>query len=125
MHETETETTMLLPWRITQLVHILVIAPFLIYVGLTRPQSSVYYLVLGLLGVLLLLNFTYKLMSAKSVRGWLVIHAYIFSALFLYMAWFGRESADISFSLLIAIGSAAAGYHAIRMLSAAMSSTPR
>lgn len=111
---------MLIPWWwVTQLLHILVIAPFLVYVGLARPGSPAVYWTLGLLGALLFFNFS-RLLWTDGVRGWLVIHAFLFPSLFLYVAWRGEEATDIAFSLLIAIGSAAAGYHVIRMISSAV-----
>lgn len=106
------------PWWVTQLVHILVVAPFLLFVGVRRPRSRVFYWILGLAGVLLLAYFTVIQLFAADVRGWLLVHAYLFSALLLYMAWEQDGAADFGFSLLVAIGAAAAGYHAIGMLTA-------
>jgi len=103
---------------IVHLVHIFVTGPFLIYVGSRKPASPVVYWALLSLGIAVALIFSYKAyMTAWGQRHvWFAIHAILFSSLLIYVGVKAQETPDVAYSLLLAIGVAAVGYHALRAL---------
>ncbi len=103
-----------------RLIHIFFSGPLLIWVGLAEPKFPwVYKLLLGL-GVLLLFAFGVKLALAKSLNVWYVIHATLFASLLIYVGYVGRNGGQalphIAFSLLLAVGVSALGFHLIRVI---------
>lgn len=49
-------------------------------------------------------------------KWWLVIHLAVFFPLLIWIGWKGRDAPKIVFSVLLAIGFAAIGYHLARLL---------
>jgi hypothetical protein len=101
------------------LAHILFSGPLLIYVGFMKPQYQWVYYMLLCLGVVLILYFLWEMiehlpLSQKHV--WLLIHAVIFGGLLVYVGLRGIHTPDVVYSILLAIGIAAVGYHTVRMV---------
>jgi hypothetical protein len=97
-------------------IHIFLVAPLLIFVGLMKPQYNwIYYLIIAL-GVGIFLNFGRKIASETWTQRtvWYMVHALLFGALLLYVGWHGKETPDVAFSLLLAVGLAAFTYHSLR-----------
>jgi hypothetical protein len=97
-------------------IHIFLVAPLFIYVGLMKPQYNwIYYLILAF-GVGIFLNFGRKIASQNWTQRtvWYLVHALLFGALLLYVGWRGKETPDVAFSLLLAVGLAALTYHCLR-----------
>jgi hypothetical protein len=97
-------------------IHIFLVGPLLIFVGLMKPQYSwIYYLLLAL-GVGIFLNFGLKIASQNWTQRtvWYMVHALLFGALLLYVGWYGKETPNVAFSLLLAVGLAAFTYHSLR-----------
>ena len=101
------------------LIHILFVAPLLIYIGLRKPQQNWVYFILFILGIGVLLNFLTKIVRQDNWNQrtvWYAIHMLLFASLLLYVGWYGVKAADVSYSLLLAVGIAAFGYHSIRLI---------
>jgi hypothetical protein len=97
-------------------IHIFLVAPLLIFVGLMKPQYRwIYYIIIGL-GFGVFLNFGYKIGSQKWTQRtvWYLVHALLFGALLVYVGWIGKDAPDVAFSLLLAVGLAALTYHVLR-----------
>jgi hypothetical protein len=101
-----------------QLFHILLFGPFLIYVGFAiPPQDFVYQMVLAL-GFLVILSFIAAIIKepTREIGGWLLWHIVVISGLLLWCGIQKTQTPPIVFSLLIALGFAAIGYHALRLV---------
>lgn len=98
------------------LAHAFVTGPFLMYVGLARKRPSWVFHVLVAIGVLLALYFPYVIMTRKlsQYHVWLFIHLAIFIPLLIAIGVMKDRAPKILFSLVLAIGIAAIGYHLIR-----------
>lgn len=103
-----------------RLLHILGTGPLLIWVGLTKPEPAWVYKVLLVLGLLLIVGIGAKSFSKKNINVWYLIHAALFGSLLLYAGYFGFKGGHvvpaIAFSLMLAVGIAAFGYHLVRLL---------
>lgn len=105
---------------LVRLVHIFITGPLLIWVGLTEPRATWVYWLLFALGLLLVAAFGVKLIIAKTLNVWYVIHAFLFSSLLVYAGYTGLHGGDavphVTFGLLLAVGIAASGYHSVRLI---------
>ena len=100
------------------LLHIFFTGPLLIYIGLTKPENPQIYNFIFLLGILLSIYFLYLITSLKysQYHVWLLIHYLIFIPLLIFVGIKKTETPKIIYSLLLAIGIAAFGYHLIRLI---------
>lgn len=100
------------------LIHILLIGPLLIFIGLMKPQNILYYHILLSLGLLVLVKFAYLLatqtISQRSI--WYILHIVLFATLSFYVGIKKDKTPQIAYSLLLATGIAAFGYHLLRQL---------
>lgn len=99
------------------LAHVFITGPFLIYVGLAKTKPVWVYYILLMLGLLLLLYFPYIIFTTKlsQYHVWLGIHLLLFIPLLIAIGVMQDKSPRILFSLVLAIGLASVGYHAIRL----------
>ena len=102
------------------LFHVLIIAPFLIYVGLAREQvpDSIFYL-LGALGIYLLAYHIYKAYTKLMAdqNPWInYIHIFLVAPLLLILAVNGKTTNRKYFELLLMVGFSALGYHALSII---------
>ena len=105
----------------TNLIHILFSGPLLMYVGHQKPQSVWVYRFLLFLGIFLVLFFAwhvYKHLPLSQKHVWLILHAVVFGVLLIYVGIKGTKAPRVVFSLLLAIGIAAFGYHLVRLIDA-------
>ena len=102
---------------VKNLWHILFTGPLLIYIGLTKPQNPQIYNFLFILGIILSIYFLYLISTLKysPYHTWLLIHYLIFIPLLIYTGLKKTKTPNIIYSLLLAIGIAAFGYHSIRL----------
>jgi hypothetical protein len=103
---------------IVQLLHIFIFGPFLIYVGITQPPQDFIYYILLALGIAVIVVFIVNMIRerTKNVLGWLLWHIIIISGILLWCGIQKTKSPHIIFALLIALGFAAIGYHATRLI---------
>lgn len=100
--------------------HCLLIGPLLAYIGLVQPQEKIYYIVILLLAIALITVFIWRLILRK-LYPWLFVHFIFFAFLLGYVGMTGtfigaQYIQPFSYSLLLAIGVAAFGYHLIRLV---------
>lgn len=102
---------------VVNLAHMLVTGPVFVYVGLAETKPRWMYHFLLVFGLLLVGYFVYVISTKElsQYHVWLGIHLLIFVPLMLAVGIMQDESPRILFSLLLAIGIAAIGYHAIRL----------
>lgn len=105
---------------ILSLIHILVICPFLLYIGLAREQvpESVFRGVLGL-GVFVGLYQSYKaytkIMDGKS--PWInYIHIFLLVPLLLIIGYHGKTANRKYFEMLLMFAFAVGGYHTLSLI---------
>jgi hypothetical protein len=99
-------------------LHLLFVAPLLIFVGLMKPQYNWIYYVMLALSVGVFVNFGNKVISQKWTQRtvWYVIHALLFAVLLFFVGWHGKATPNVAYSLLLAVGLAAFSYHALSYL---------
>jgi len=97
-----------------QLIHILVFGSFLIYVGVAIPRNEVYYYILLSLGILAILYFLGNI--NKENMFWIIWHIFIIGIILIWVGIQKSKSPTFLFKLLIILGSAAIGYHFIRLV---------
>jgi hypothetical protein len=99
-------------------LHIFFIGPLLMYIALVKPQNAIVYNVLSGLGLLVLVKFAYLLatqaISQRSV--WYILHVVLFAFVAMYVGFKQNKTPQIGYSLLLATGVSAFGYHTIRQL---------
>lgn len=100
------------------LLHILFIGPLLMYIGLVKPQYIFVYNILLGLGLLVLFKFVYLLLTESlSQRSlWYILHIILFAMIAIYVGIKQTKTPRIGYSLLLATGIAAFGYHLLRQL---------
>jgi len=108
------------PHVILALVHLVVIVPFLLYVGLVREQvpESVFKVVLAL-GVIVLFYQSFKaytkIMEGKS--PWInYIHIFLLAPLLIIIGHYGKNTSRKYFEMLLMFAFAAGGYHSLTTL---------
>jgi len=105
---------------ILSLLHLLVIVPFLLYVGLMREQlpETLYKGIFGL-GAFVLIYQIYKA-YLKIVDGkspWInYIHIFLLAPLLLIIGYYGKNTNRKYFEMLLMCAFAAGGYHALSMI---------
>ena len=103
---------------IVHLVHMLLSGPLLIYVALAQPQNKYVYWLLLALGVAICAKFAYTAFTTQLSQRhvWYAIHAVLFASLLGYVGYMGSETPRVGYSLLLAVGIAAVGYHTVRIV---------
>lgn len=99
-------------------LHIFLIGPLLIAIGALKPQASIVYLLMQIMGALLMLSFAWKLYKYgfRAHSLWYIVHMVVFAAMILYIGFTGRNAPPVAFSLLMALGITAISYHFVRHL---------
>lgn len=108
------------PHIIISLVHVLLLGPFLIYLGLYKPECKYFYITLCILAFVILGVGIYKYLH-NSLYAWLIVHLILFATLFLTVSvlrFTNQEIPPYLYSFLLAIGIAAVGYHTIKIYKA-------
>jgi hypothetical protein len=98
-------------------LHVFLIGPLLIYIGLVKPQNYFFYYVLYCLGLYVFYKFFVILLHEEVSQrsAWYVLHLALFSMIAMYVGIKGKHTLQIGYSLLLATGISAFGYHLIRM----------
>jgi hypothetical protein len=108
------------PHIILALLHLVLIVPFLLYIGLVREQvpESVLKGVLAL-GVIVLFYQSYKAYT-KIIDGkspWInYIHIFLLSPLLLIIGYHGKNTNRKYFEMLLMFAFAAGGYHSLSIM---------
>ena len=103
-------------------MHILLSGPLLIYIGYFKPENKVLYGILLFLGISLGILLFYKISkqvvnkSLTQFSTWYIIHFLIIVPLLIWCGIKHTDTPPIIFSLLMAIGCAAFGYHVIKFI---------
>jgi hypothetical protein len=98
-------------------LHVLLIGPLLIYIGLVKPQVDLLYYILYGLGLYAFFRFFIMLLKQELSQrsAWYVLHVALFSMIAMYVGSKGKHTEQIGYSLLLATGMSAFGYHLVRM----------
>lgn len=109
---------LLLQTALVSAFHVLLFGPFLVFVGLAKPEHRWVYVVLSLLGMAVMVNFVTKILSQKWGENmvWYTAHAAVIAPTMLYIGWHQNNTPNSLFSLAQSIGMAATGYHALKLL---------
>lgn len=94
------------------LVHIFILGMLLLYVGIEKPKKDWLYYVLLALGIIIILKFLSQ--WKKEDPFWIVWHTFV-GIVLISVGIKKRHSFAFQYKLLIILGSAAIGYHAIRL----------
>jgi hypothetical protein len=113
------------PHIILALAHIIVIVPFLLYIGLAREQvpDSVYKGVFAL-GAFVALYQAYKAYGKiqNGQNPWInYIHIFLLAPLLLIIGYNGKNTNRKYFEMLLMLAFAAAGYHSLSIIREIMS----
>jgi hypothetical protein len=101
------------------LIHIFFTGPLLIYIGLFKPEFQWIYWLLFLTGLYVMIRFSIWLAQVKELanhHAWYLMHILLVVPLLLYVGWMKKETPSTIFSLLLALGIAAFGYHLVRLI---------
>ena len=101
---------------VVRLIHIFLFTPFLIFMGICVPSSYWWYLVSLLLGLLVIGWWCILVVRSDYTMGWLAWHILLISGLLIACGIGRQDSPTIVFSLLLALGFAALGYHITRWI---------
>lgn len=107
---------------IVSIIHVLITGPLLMYIGYIKPTNIVLYNILLGLGTLLLFIFGYKIINKIITRSinqytvWYIIHFIIIVPLLIWCGIKQTKTPVVVFSLLLAIGCAAFGYHIFHLV---------
>lgn len=101
--------------------HILVVAPFFLYVAFVRGQLEPWvFTVLQGLGLLLLIYHSYKTIikwKAHSMSVWInILHIVAVAPILLYIGSMGYDTPRWAFEILAMLGFSALGYHIYSMV---------
>lgn len=100
------------------LAHVFFTGPLLVYIGVFQPFHPIFYHALLAFSILIGLYFLYRITQipiTSPYQVWLLLHLLAFVPLLLWVAIRRQETPRIVFSLLTAIGTAAIGFHLIRL----------
>jgi uncharacterized membrane protein YfcA len=95
-------------------LHILVVGPFVVFVGHAKPNQRWPYIVLLCAAAALVGVFAVHAKRDGRINPWLAVHATLFAALFTYVGVRRRDAAPVAFSFLVAVGLAAIAYNVYR-----------
>lgn len=101
------------------LIYIFFTGPLLIFIGLFKPVFQWIYWLLFLTAVYVMIRFSIWLSQVKELssrHAWYLMHILLVVPLLLYVGWMKKETPSTIFSLLLALGIAAFGYHLVRLI---------
>lgn len=103
-------------YLLTQLGHILILGPLLLYIGMLKPPQKWLYTILIILGLIAILVFLLKLILAWSSLFWVLWHILIIGIILIWVGIKKDQSPSFLFILLVIIGSAAIGYNLSKLM---------
>jgi hypothetical protein len=101
---------------IINVLHILIIVPFFLYIGITKTDlpEKLFTVLMGIGGVITLYH-AYKLvvrMQQKSGFAWVnAVHVLFVGPLLFYIGYRGKDTPRSAFEILLLFAFAAGGYH--------------
>jgi hypothetical protein len=88
----------------------------LLYIGKVKPEIPLVYHGLLALGIILGFFFLYKILIEKYRSPWFVLHLLVFIPLLISIGMLGTNAPQFLFSIFVALGCAAIGYHGIKLI---------
>ena len=103
------------------ILHVVVIVPFLLWVGFNRAATPEWaYNVLFGTGLLVLIYHSYKALTrllAGSMDAWKnLIHVLIVSPLFLWIGYYGKRTERPAYDMLLVAAFGAFGFHLYKLI---------
>lgn len=98
---------------IIQIIHIFIFGIILLYVGIVIPKDDWIYYILLALGIIAI---SFFLINFKKSLFWILWHILIIGIVLLWVGILKYNSPKFLFKLLIILGSAAIGYHLVRLI---------
>lgn len=103
--------------RMIRVAHLFLFAPFVFYMGLTVPKAGSWcYRIALFLGAYVILAWCYRIWISDYTIGWVAWHMVVVGGLLLACGLYQDRAPRIVFSLLLAMGFAAFGYHLTRLI---------
>jgi uncharacterized membrane protein len=109
------------PYLLIAVLHVALIAPFLLWVGFNRAATPdwVYSFMVGM-GLLVLIYHAYKAVGrwfAKSPVLWInLIHVLFVAPLILWIGYYGKKTERPAYDMLLIVAFGAFGYHLYKMV---------
>ncbi len=103
-------------YLLTQLGHILILGPLLLYIGILKPPQKWLYNILIILGIISVLVFIMKVVLAWSTLFWTMWHVLVIGIILIWTGTKKDQSPSFLFNLLVIIGSAAIGYNLSKLM---------
>jgi hypothetical protein len=109
------------PYLLIAVLHVALIAPFLLWVGFNRAATPdwVYSFMVGT-GLLVLIYHAYKAVGrwfAKSPVLWInLIHVLFVAPLILWIGYYGKKTERPAYDMLLIVAFGAFGYHLYKMV---------
>jgi hypothetical protein len=101
------------------LVHLVVVAPFLIYVALAQPTHQWVYWLTMALGVAVFIRFSVEAILKRPISSrhiYYIGHALLFAPLLMYIAIYGATTPQPVFTILLAVAITAFVYHGSKLI---------
>ena len=100
-------------------MHVLLICPALIYVGLSRekiPEAG--FIALGCIGIVIFFYHAYKLyIRSDTESGWVyLLHVLLVAPLLITIGFYGKQCPRRFFEMLLLVAFAAFGYHSLNIV---------
>ena len=105
--------------KLLMLLHILIVGPYLIFIGKYKPNQKYHYYILVLFSLYLVYEILWHYIYENKMSAWLIIHITLFSGLLSYvgvLCVLDIKIPDYLYSFLIAIGAGAIGYYLLKLL---------
>lgn len=103
------------------ILHVLVISPFLLYVGFSRAATPEWmYNTLFAVGILSLVYHSYKGLSrilSGSMQAWQnLIHVFIIAPLLLWIGYYGKRTERPAYDMLLVTSFGGFGFHLYKLI---------
>lgn len=101
---------------LVSIFHVLFTGPMLLYLGKAKPQNPIIYHIVLAFGIALGLYFSYMIFVENNKSPWIILHLLLFVPLLVWIGLLKTAAPLFLFSICVALGCAAIGYHSIKLI---------